>query len=61
MAKMEAEGKKVKIMTAEEEEAEQAEKDQMQAKMAELMEMQREREMLDQKNSNVKDALAHKE
>jgi len=39
MARMEAEGKRVKIMTAEEEEAEQAEKDQMQAKMSELMEM----------------------
>jgi hypothetical protein len=33
----------------------------MQAKMAELMEMQQEREMLDKNNANVKDALAHKE
>lgn len=61
MARMEAEGKRVKIMTVEEEEAEQAEKDQMQAKMAELMNMQREREQLDQNNAGVHDALAHKE
>jgi len=61
MARMEAEGKRVKIMTAEEEEAEQAEKDQMQAKMSELMEMQKEREKLDRDNAGVHDALAHKE